>query len=203
MPSQTANMAARVRAVRKCHRIAPLSVNTPADLLTQDHCGLTSLTFTYKQTRCLTAPINHERANVYFAIQNPNKACKWRCKRGLQTARKSIQKQNKDMRSRNANMKNNGKNSVEILACSLLHTHTHTHFHGLTQLANPFLPFMAVIIKYILMLCGHAEDTDWSSDHVRVWIQRGVCVSCGVDYSAALSVSASPLYRMRIHVTVT
>lgn len=67
------------------------------------------------------------------------------------------------------------------LRYSHAHSCTHTYFHGLTQLANPFLPFMAVIIKYILMLCGHAEDTDWSSDHVRVSIQRGVCVSCGVD----------------------
>lgn len=49
--------------------------------------------------------------------------------------------------------------------------------HTLSQLANPSLPFMAVIIKYILRLCGHAEDTDCSSDHVRVQIQS-VCVLC-------------------------
>lgn len=37
-------------------------------------------------------------------------------------------------------------------------TQTYTHTHGYPNLEIPLLPFMAVIIKYILRLRGHAED---------------------------------------------
>lgn len=183
--------------------------HTLSDLLTYAH-GSFRWTEMFPQTHRMCITTNHKRSNIHFAIQNRRKHVNEHAKQhtgqsmrrfGSKTA--TLYMQEEALRAQNIKetLTQQLRDISHALILSSARTHTHIFPWIFPNLEVPLLPFMAVIIKYILRPCGHAEDRQQLCLKSMCRFRRKRCLL--TDCSAAVPPSASLLYRMRIHVTVT